>query len=56
LVRQPAARAQVVGGLVALPRQRVVGSRAPHEVMPRLAVQARAPLAVAGDEAAEVLS
>ena len=42
-------------GLVVLPRQRVVGNRAPHEVRPLLAV-ALPPLAVAGDEAAEVLS
>jgi hypothetical protein len=47
----------VVRSLVVLPRQlEVVGNRVPHEVMPPLAVQALPPLAVAGDEAAEVRS
>jgi hypothetical protein len=55
-VRQPAAREQVVRGLMVLPRQRVVGNRALHEVTPPLAVPVLPLLAVAGDEAAEVLS
>ena len=52
MVRQPAARGQVVRGPAALRRQlKVVGNRVPHEVMPRLVVRAQ-PQAAAVDAAA----